>query len=150
MPYECTAGASAGACLNEVALYSTGSALMETTYNYDSDMDGKKMHFDTDCSCWAGYVLDSYYGAAFALITNDTTVKPAVPRAAQFYDYLAAPSGPWSTVADIRTVQVSLFALLPPPFFRVSPWYRKGRRYQERPHHCTSRFPPRPTSCAGG
>lgn len=104
MSHACAAGATPGDCLNDVALYSTGPALKETTYTYDSAMDGRAMHFDTDCSCWAGYVLDSFYPAAFALLPNDTTVTPAVPRAQNFYDFLAAPSGPWSNVGDIRTV----------------------------------------------
>jgi hypothetical protein len=102
--FECPAGASAGECINAAALYNTGDALAATTYSYTSDMNGKTMDFTTDCSCWGAYVLNSYYPAAFALFPNDTTVSPPVPRAAQFYDFLAAPSGPWSTVADIRKV----------------------------------------------
>lgn len=102
--FECPAGASAGECINAATLYNTGDALAATTYSYTSDMNGKTMDFTTDCSCWGAYILNSYYPAAFALFPNDTTVNPPVPRAAQFYDFLSAPSGPWTTVADIRKV----------------------------------------------
>jgi len=108
MSFTCDASAAPGACVGDVALFSTGSALVETTYTYSSDMNGETMRMDTDCSCWANYVLTSYYPAAFAQVTNDTTVQPSVPRAKQYYEFLAAqPAGgaPWANVADIRTVK---------------------------------------------
>lgn len=108
MSFSCSPSASPGACLGDAAVYNTGDALKETTYTYTSAMNGAKMTFDTDCSCWCNYVIGSYFPSAFDLITNDTTVKPSVPRAKQYYQYLAAQGAdgtPWANVADIRTVK---------------------------------------------
>lgn len=60
---------------------------------------------DTDCSCWANYLLEQYFPAQYALLPNDTSVKPAVPRAAQYYDFMDSPTAPWEAVPDIRTVR---------------------------------------------
>ena len=60
---------------------------------------------DTDCSCWANYLLEQYFPAQYALLPNDTSVKPAVPRAAQYYDFMDSPTAPWEAMPDVRTVR---------------------------------------------
>lgn len=114
-----TQGLSPAGLLHAAAVYVSGPALAETSYSYTSLMDGVKIIFDTDCSCFLDYLSSIYIPRAYVQVPPDDTVLPPVPRArswTNFFLALAPDNQYWALIAKVPLIAAGdVFAYELPP-----------------------------------